>query len=89
MSIIFHPEVESKIKLRVVRSLGDKSFETEDNSTSSKNSDEINESLLEDGVSLRHRKLIQKKRHHRNFQKMNQLSREMVSKAPLLNVTQK
>ena len=53
VSIIFHPEVESKIKLRVVRSLGDNTFETEDNSITSKNSDEINESLLEDGVSLK------------------------------------
>ena len=53
VSIIFHPEVESKIKLRVVRSLGDTTFETEDNSITSKNSDEINESLLEDGVSLK------------------------------------
>ena len=52
LNIIFHPEVESKIKLRVVRSLGDNSFETEENSITSKNSDEINESLLEDGVSL-------------------------------------
>ena len=53
LNIIFHPEVESKIKLRVVRSLGDNSFETEENSITSKNSDEINESLLEDGVSLK------------------------------------
>ena len=53
VSVIFHPEVESKIKLRVVRSLGDNTFETEDDSITSKNSDEINESLLEDGVSLK------------------------------------
>ena len=53
VSIIFHPEVESKIKLRVVRSLGDKTFETEDNSITNKNSDEINVNLLEDGVSLK------------------------------------
>ncbi len=53
VSIIFHPEVESKIKLRVVRSLGDNTFETEDKSITNKNSDEINESLLEDGVSLK------------------------------------
>ena len=52
VNIIFHPEVESKIKLRVVRSLGENTFETEDNSITSKNSDKINESLLEDGVSL-------------------------------------
>ena len=52
VNIIFHPEVESKIKLRIVRSLGDNTFETEENSITSKNSDEINESLLEDGVSL-------------------------------------
>ena len=53
VSIIFHPEVESKIKLRVVRSLGDKTFETEDKDITNKASDEINESLLEDGVSLK------------------------------------
>ena len=53
VSIIFHPEVESKIKLRVVRSLGDNTLEAEDNSITSKNSDEMNESLLEDGVSLK------------------------------------
>ena len=53
VSIIFHPEVESKIKLRVVRSLGDNAFEAEDNSVTNKNSDEINEGLLEDGVSLK------------------------------------
>ena len=53
VSIIFHPEVESKIKLKVVRSLGDKTFETEDESNTIKASDEINESLLEDGVSLK------------------------------------
>ena len=53
VSIIFHPEVESKIKLRVVRSLADNAFEAEDNSVTNKNSDEINEGLLEDGVSLK------------------------------------
>ena len=53
VSIIFHPEVESKIKLRVVRSLGDNTFEAEDMSITDKNSTEINESLLEDGVSLK------------------------------------
>ena len=53
VSINFHPEVESKIKLRVVRSLGDNTFEAEDNSGTSENSDKINESLLEDGVSLK------------------------------------
>ena len=53
VSIIFHPEVESKIKLRVVRSLGDNTFDTEDKNNKDKNSDEINESLLEDGVSLK------------------------------------
>lgn len=53
VSIIFHPEVESKIKLRVVRSLSDDTFETEDKIITSKDPDEINESLLEDGVSLK------------------------------------
>ena len=53
VSITFHPEVESKIKLRVVRSLSENTFESEDDSITSKNSDEINESFLEDGVSLK------------------------------------
>ena len=53
VSIIFHPEVESKIKLSVVRSLGDKTFEAEDESSTGKASDEINENLLDDGVSLK------------------------------------
>ena len=53
VSIIFHPEVESKIKLRVVRSLGDKTIETGDEGNVISGSDEINESLLEDGVSLK------------------------------------
>jgi len=53
VSIIFHPEVESKVKLRVVRSLGDNTSETDDNSITNKNSDEINESLFEEGVSLK------------------------------------
>ena len=54
MSVILHPEVESKIKLKVVRSLED---------TTSNNGDlenfpdeintELNESLLEDGISLK------------------------------------
>ena len=52
VSIILHPEVESKIKLKVVRSLGDNTSETEDKNITDKNSDDINESLLEDGVSL-------------------------------------
>ena len=53
VSIILHPEVESKIKLKVVRSLGDNTSETEDKNITDKNSDDINESLLEDGVSLK------------------------------------
>ena len=53
VGIIFHPEVESKIKLKVVRSLGDKVFETDNESTTSTASDEVNERLLEDGVSLK------------------------------------
>ena len=56
MSIILHPEVESKIKLKVVRSLGDETSDIGDNSNVSDVSDgaktELNESLLEDGVSL-------------------------------------
>ena len=57
ISVILHPEVESKIKIRVVRSLGDKTLETEDDNKISNVSDEINtemnENLLEDGVSLK------------------------------------
>ena len=57
ISVILHPEVESKIKIRVVRSLGDNTLETEDDSKIDNVSDEINseinESLLEDGVSLK------------------------------------
>ena len=57
ISVILHPEVESKIKIRVVRSLEDKTLETEDDSEMSNVSDaintEMNESLLEDGVSLK------------------------------------
>tara|TARA_Y100001968_G_scaffold284034_1_gene283087 strand:- start:147 stop:770 length:624 start_codon:yes stop_codon:yes gene_type:complete len=54
MSVILHPEVESKIKLKVVRSLGDT---TSDNGDLTNFPDEINtelnESLLEDGISLK------------------------------------
>ena len=57
MSVILHPEVESKIKLKVVRSLGDTSSDIEDEKDADNSSDEIdtklNESLLEDGVSLK------------------------------------
>ncbi len=57
MSVILHPEVESKIKLKVVRSLGDADPEAEDaknpDSTSGKMNAELNEALLEDGVSLK------------------------------------
>ncbi len=56
MRIILHPEVDSKIELKVVRSLGDKTFENQDDSNVSNVSDEdsteLNESLLEEGVSL-------------------------------------
>ena len=57
MSVILHPEVESKIKLKVVRSLGDSTSDIEDEKDADNDSDEIdaklNESLLEDGVSLK------------------------------------
>ena len=57
MSVILHPEVESKIKLKVVRSLGDTTSDIEDEKDADNSSDEIgaklNESLLEDGVSLK------------------------------------
>ena len=55
--VILHPEVESEIKLKVVRSLGDTTSEIEDEKDADNGSDEIdaklNESLLEDGVSLK------------------------------------
>ncbi len=57
MSVMLHPEVESKIKLKVVRSLGDTSSDIEDKKNADNGSDEINaelnESLLEDGVLLK------------------------------------
>ena len=52
-----HPEVESEIKLKVVRSLEDSKIDIEDIKASDSNSDEfnqeLNESFLEDGVSLK------------------------------------
>ena len=57
MNVILHPEVESKIKLKVVRSLGDTTSDIEDKKNEDNGPDEINaelnESLLEDGVSLK------------------------------------
>jgi len=55
--VILHPEVESKIKLNVVRSLGETTSGDEDasgpDSTSGKTNAELNEDLLEEGVSLK------------------------------------
>ena len=57
MSVILHPEVESKIKLKVVRSLGDTTPDIENEKDEDKDLDEINAELnvglLEDGVSLK------------------------------------
>ena len=57
MSVILHPEVECKIKLKVVRSLGDTTSALEDEKKSETISNEtnmkLNESLLEEGVSLK------------------------------------
>ena len=57
ISVILHPEVESKVKIRVVRSLGDKTLEAEDDIKASDVSDkintEMNENLLEEGVLLK------------------------------------
>ena len=57
ISVILHPEVESKIKLKVVRSLGDTESRFDDtdtpDSTSRNMNTELNEALLEDGVSLK------------------------------------
>ena len=57
LRVILHPEVETKIELRVVRSLGDTAIETDEdkdtNSELDKVNAELNENLLEDGVSLK------------------------------------
>ena len=57
LRVILHPEVETKIELRVVRSLGDTAVETGEDKDSNSGSDkvnaELNENLLEDGVSLK------------------------------------
>ena len=57
LRVILHPEVETKIELRVVRSLGDTAVETgedkDSNSELDKVNAELNENLLEDGVSLK------------------------------------
>ena len=57
ISVILHPEVESKIKLNVVRSLGDTTTgaadTSEPDSMSGKTNSELNEDLLEEGVSLK------------------------------------
>ena len=62
MSVILHPEVESKIKLKVVRSLGDTTSDSEDGTNLDSNTEEVNtdlnESLLEDGVSLKTQDII-------------------------------
>ena len=62
MSVILHPEVESKIKLKVVRSLGDNTSDVEDRMNEDNEFDEINqeinESLLEDGVLLKTEEVI-------------------------------
>ena len=57
LRVILHPEVETKIELRVVRSLGDTAVETGEDKDSNSGLDkvnaELNENLLEDGVSLK------------------------------------
>ena len=57
LRIVLHPEVETKIELRVVRSLGDTAIETDEDKDSNSGLDkvnaELNENLLEDGVSLK------------------------------------
>ena len=57
MNVILHPEVESKIKLKVVRSLGDTTPDIEDKEDADHGSGvinaELNEKLLDDGVSLK------------------------------------
>ena len=57
LRIILHPEVETKIELRVVRSLGDTAIEPDEDKGSNSGLDNVNaglnENLLEDGVSLK------------------------------------
>ena len=57
MKVILHPEVESEIKLKVVRSLGDTTSDIKDEKDDDNGATEVdanlNESLLEDGVSLK------------------------------------
>ena len=57
LRVILHPEVETKIELRVVRSLGDTAIERDEDKDSNSGLDkvnaELNENLLEDGVSLK------------------------------------
>ena len=57
LRIILHPEVETKIELKVVRSLGDTAIETDEDKDSNSGLDkvnaELNENFLEDGVSLK------------------------------------
>ena len=57
LRVILHPEVETKIELRVVRSLGDTVIETDEDKDSNSGLDkvnaELNENLFEDGVSLK------------------------------------
>ncbi len=54
VKVILHPEVESEIKLKVVRSLGDNSSNIKDEDNEATEMDaNLNESLLEDGVSLK------------------------------------
>ena len=57
LRVILHPEVETKIELRVVRSLGDTAIETDEDKGSNSGLDdinaELNKNLLEDGVALK------------------------------------
>ncbi len=57
LRVILHPEVETKIELRVVRSLGDTAIEIDEDKGSNSGLDdintELNENLLEDGVALK------------------------------------
>ena len=57
VSVILHPEVDSKIKLKVVRSLDDKGSGDEDASDLNRTSGEIdaerNKDLLDEGVTLK------------------------------------
>ena len=81
MSVTLHPEVESKIKLKVVRSLGDVTSDINDveslDGSSQPLNDKLNESLLDDGVSL--------KMEEENISEESETESEVENKSPEQN----